>query len=547
MPLFSQIRSYIQAYGRVAVIVGLLGLAGYFMLGGLFSGGQLPRSVNPILDPTATPEVAPPLMAVATPLPTPTPAAVLENVREIGSRVELMIDDYLFHFTRNTTFELHRPQPREVVLEFDKPWEGPVSTVGAGVIKDGDVYRWWYRGGGDDDQWAAYATSPDGINWTRPSLGLVEYGTSTDNNIIMDTSEAKNLHVFIDGNPLATDEDRYKAIGRTSVRVGRDRVDALVGFKSADGINWEPVQDEPILTAPRDTPQLDTHNVVFWDDLQQQYVAYLRGWARPGIRAIRRATSQDFINWTTPEFIETVGAYVAMGPLEHLYTNATTPYFRAPHIYLSFPKRFVPNRKFDEDWEYPGLSETVFMTSRDGITWDRKFLEPFINPGLDPNNWTERNLVVAPTVVQTGPEEVSIYYTENYRHDTVRARRATLRLDGFVSLHAPFQGGEVQTHPLVFEGGELVINYSTSVAGSIRIELQRAAGGSIPGFSLRSHDEIFGNEIERVVTWDGNSDISELAGEPVRLRILMKAADLYSIQFRPKSETAEEVETDESS
>ncbi len=543
MSLFSQIRSYIQTYGRIAVIVALLGVAGYFIFGGILGGGGGRQSpVTPIPDPTATPDVRPPLQFVPTPLPTPIPVDTLENVREIGSRIELMIDDYLFSFNRNMTFELHHPQPREVVLEFNMPWEGPVSTVGAGVIKDGDLYRWWYRGGGDDDQWAAYATSPDGINWTRPSLGLVEYGTSTDNNIVMDTSDAANLHVFIDGNPLATDEDRYKAIGRTSVRVSRNRVDALVGFKSADGINWEPVQEDPILVAPRDTPQLDTHNVVFWDDLQQQYVAYLRGWARPGIRAIRRATSNDFLNWTEPEFIETVG-----GPLEHLYTNGATPYFRAPHIYLAFPKRFVPNRKFDEEWEHPGLSETVFMTSRDGITWDRKFLEPFINPGLDPNNWTERNLVVAPTVVQTGPEEVSIYHTEHYRHDTVRARRASLRLDGFVSLHGPFEGGEVQTHPLVFEGGELVINYSTSVAGSIRIELQRANGGSIRGFSLASHDEIFGNEIERVVTWDGNSDISEFAGEPIRLRILMKAADLYSIQFRPRSETAEEAESEESS
>jgi len=41
--------------------------------------------------------------------------------------------------------------------------------------------------------------------------------------------------------------------------------------------------------------------------------------------------------------------------LEELYTNATKPYFRAPHIYLSFPMRYFPGRN--------SLSDAVFQAA----------------------------------------------------------------------------------------------------------------------------------------------------------------------------------------
>ena len=121
---------------------------------------------------------------------------------------------------------------------------------------------------------------------------------------------------------------------------------------------------------------------------------------------------------------------------------------------------------------------------------------------------------------------------ENYQHPSDRLRRATLRTDGFVSVNAPYGGGEMTTKPLTFEGGELVVNYATSVAGSIRFELQDADGKAIDGFMLPQGAEIYGDEIERVVTWENGSDVSALAGRPVRLHAAMKDADLYSVRFR---------------
>ena len=197
-----------------------------------------------------------------------------------------------------------------------------------------------------------------------------------------------------------------------------------------------------------------------------------------------------------------------------------------------FPMRFTPDRKFHPDWPEDGLSEGVFMSSRDGIRWDRRFMEAFIRPGPDPENWNERNMIVAAGVVPTGPREISLYYVEHYRRASVRLRRATLRTDGFVSVHASDRSGSFVTKPLVFAGDELVINYETSASGSIQVEVQNENGQTIEGFWLTRSEKIFGDEIEHVVKWSDDSDLGALAGQTVRLRFVLQDADLYSLRFR---------------
>jgi hypothetical protein len=85
----------------------------------------------------------------------------------------------------------------------------------------------------------------------------------------------------------------------------------------------------------------------------------------------------------------------------------------------------------------------------------------------------------------------------------------------------------------VFEGNHLVINTSTSAAGSVRVEIQDAAGKPISGYALSDCPEIYGDEIAEVVAWKGGDDVGTLAGRPVRLRFVMRDADLYSIRFDP--------------
>jgi hypothetical protein len=127
---------------------------------------------------------------------------------------------------------------------------------------------------------------------------------------------------------------------------------------------------------------------------------------------------------------------------------------------------------------------------------------------------------------------MSTYLIENYRTQDVHVRRVTLREDGFVSVQAPCAGGELVTSLLSFHGNELSMNYSTSAAGAIRVEIQNAGGSALEGFSLDDCPPIFGDDVDRVVTWKNGADVSALAGRPVKLRFVMSDADLYSFQFR---------------
>ena len=88
------------------------------------------------------------------------------------------------------------------------------------------------------------------------------------------------------------------------------------------------------------------------------------------------------------------------------------------------------------------------------------------------------------------------------------------------------------TKLLKFTGKELEINYSTAAAGSLKVEIQDEQGRAVSGFSLSDATEIVGDQIERVVTWKQKSDVSQLAGKPVRLRFVMKDAELFSLRFR---------------
>ena len=97
-------------------------------------------------------------------------------------------------------------------------------------------------------------------------------------------------------------------------------------------------------------------------------------------------------------------------------------------------------------------------------------------------------------------------------------------------MRAGYAEGEVVTRPLLFSGGRLAINYATSAAGNVQVELQDEAGRAI-----RLHagecPEIYGDELERLVRWNGTSDVSALAGKKVRLRVRLKDADLYAFRF----------------
>ncbi len=432
------------------------------------------------------------------------PTATTANpVRDIASRRELFVDRFLIERLDNVSLQLHEPQ-------LAAPMTEPADKLEYGtVIKDGDLFRLYTRDGrgakadGEPSEVTRYCESSDGIHWTKPKLGLFEIDGSKENNVILhEPPFCHNFSPLLDTRPGIPPKERFKALAGT-VKSG------LVAFVSSDGIHWQKLRREPVITYTKEHA-FDSQNVSFWSEAEQCYVCYFRHFLDRQLRSVCRTTSTDFVNWSEavplkPNF-----------PGEHLYTTQTHPYFRAPHIAVATPTRFHPGRGESTD--------ILFMTIRGAGPYDRTFREAFIRPGLDLERWGNRSNYAALNVVQTGQNEMSIY--------TTPFRRFVLRLDGFASVHAGADPGEMLSPPLRFTGNELLINYSTSAGGNVRVELQDAAGKPLPGFTLADCPSLVGDAIEQTVRWSNGSDVSALAGQTVRLRFVMQEADLFAIQFR---------------
>ncbi len=439
---------------------------------------------------------------------------------EIGSRLELFVDHHVIdHLQGNAQLRLHRPVPREVVLVTDEPWEGNTCAYYT-IFQDGDVYRMYYRGSHFDQKTrkpahrevTCYAQSKDGVRWTKPRLGLFEFNGSKQNNIVWDGIGTHCFTPFRDDNPDCTPQARYKAIAR-----GRPRgKPGLYAYKSPDGIHWSLIGDEPVITEGA----FDSQNLAFWDPHAKLYREYHRTFSE-GVRAIMTGTSGDFRHWTRPVLLEYPGA-----PKEHLYTNAVCPYQRAPQILIGFPTRYLPHEG--------SRVEPTFMASRDGRTFHR-WPEALIPEDAPKDRAGNRSNYMGWGLVKLPGDEkdYSVYATEAYyTGPDSRVRRFTFRIDGFVSVQASDGGGELLTKPLKFDGTELRINFSTAQSGMLRIELQDANGRPIEGFSLHDCPPIRGDAIEKTVAWKQGTDLSRLAGVPVRLRVRIESGDLYSFSFR---------------
>lgn len=461
--------------------------------------------------------------------------AFSQQILDLGSNREIFVDNYLVDKITDLKQVMHHPHNEGVVLKFDQPWEGNFSAY-CTIIKDGNVFRAYYRGipeagkDGNTSEVTCYAESKDGLTWTKPDLGIYEINNTKKNNVILANAApvTHNFSPFLDKNPKSLKTQKFKALGGT-------HESGLVYYASPDGIHWNKMQD----TAVFSKGLFDSQNVSFWSESENQYVCYFRTWTGTGyegFRSVSRTTSKDFLNWTDPEPM-TFGDT----SFEHLYTQQTSPYYRAPQIYLAIGARFMPNRQVVSDMQakslnvnpkyYKDCSDAIIMSTRGGYQYDRTFLESFIRPGIGLENWVSRSNYPALNVVQTSDTEMSLYVNEEYAQPTAHIKRYSLRIDGFASMNGNMDGGELITKPFTFNGKELEINYSTSAAGGIKIEIQDENGKPIPGYSLEDCHEIIGNEIKRIVSWSGNENLASLSKKPIRLHIYIKDADLYSLKF----------------
>lgn len=448
----------------------------------------------------------------------------------IGSRRELFVDRLLIDRLDGVTLKLHHP------VKAPRPKSPlPVRHMMT-VIKNGERFQAWWRGSdpayqgdkhtGHPGETVHYAVSEDGHEWEFPELGLYEVAGTKSNNVILARQPPflTNFTPFLDTRTGVKPAERYKALagypGPGDKRGLNEAGRGLFAFVSPDGIHWTK-QGEVIPYQPEWRHAFDSANVAFWSEAEQKYVCYFRTWTDPErLRSISRTTSPDFQHWSKP---------VALNPNrpgEHLYTNQTHPYFRAPHIYIALPTRFVPGRGDAPEYDQRDVNATdiLFMTTRAGSEkYNRLYTHAFIRPGLDAQQWKNRANYVALNVLPTGPAEMSIYHRSGDRY--------VLRTDGFVSVNAASEPGSLLTKPLIFAGSQLKLNFSTSAAGSLRVELQNPDGSPISGFTMQDCRPVIGDKIDGVVEWNNKPDLAALAGQPVCLKFEFVECDLYSFQF----------------
>lgn len=448
---------------------------------------------------------------------------------DIGARRELLVDRHLLDRLEGTArIVLHPPQlaPRVENAQPANPW--------GNVFRVGDGFRMLVRGLKDPavghrthgpvehvlNHVLLYYETKDGIHWRAPNLGLHRVARYPAGNVIMadEFGVEQRFAAFEDKRPGVPPAERYKGIGgpRYLKRYPLEEVtrkygpDGLRAYASPDLIHWQKMFPEPII--PGSWGDFDSQNIVFWSEKEGIYVCYFRSSGNAlakGRRSVKRTTSTDFRTWSDPIDVAINHAE------EHIYTTNIEPYFRAPHLYIGLPTRYQPKRG--------SATDILFVTSRDGLHFERPVNEAYIRPGLEKAAWGNRANYAAYHIMQTAPHELSIYVSGG--------RRYTLRPDGFASIHATAEGGDIVTKPVIFRGGQLVVNYSTSAAGALAVEIQHANGEPVSGFALADCKPAHGDELERRIEWKGGRHLAALAGQPVRLRFALTEADLFAFQF----------------
>ena len=471
--------------------------------------------------------------------------------RKLSTRPQLFVDFEDVDQQENVTRQFHQAErPLDhPVLRGETPWE-QYKGAAAGFIFDEEeqIYKVWYLGSlGYDEQTRhdrhvlCYATSLDAIHWERPNLRLHQVLGSKENNVVIPESYHDGMDHWesVMKDPFDPDpERRYKALGWSSY--GADLSPPCTGIYTAtspDGFTWRHPPEPIFWCQPRPGsndlgPVGDVQGMMI-DTLKRRYVAFLRG---GGGRMI--STSDDFVTWTPPK---TVLWHANEEDL--LYNQVGFPY--GDH-YLGFLTHL--------DRHAQRHMCTVQLTmSRDGEQWQRAPSSPIIPVG-DVGEW-DRFLIMltgAPPV-RVG-EKLHIYYRgfgmrHGGRTGQLDARLAlddghgedspavgalglaTIRLDGFASINASYDGGTLTTGPLEFTTDQLTINVKADF-GRVFVELLDETNTPLPGYSRAESIPIEENSVAASVGWKTTRSLSPLQGRAVKIRFHLINARLYSYACR---------------
>lgn len=393
-------------------------------------------------------------------------AAAEKEPLTLGDHVQLFVDLDRIETLDNVRQVFHAAEkhPGNPVLRRVKPWEDDRSTWGS-VIYDTEekVFKVWYGGKSgrqkeylpgrlSDCSVLCFATSKDGIDWDRPELGLHEVLGTRKNNVVVNDDHHDGLAHWesILKDPLEKDAGRrYKALGWSSFDWSGP-MSGIYTMTSPDGLRWTHTPQPVFHYHPRPGkmdlgPVGDAHSLMI-DTLRRRYVAYLRALPNRSF-----STSPDFRAWTPPR----LSLPARPGELANTVYNHMG--FVYGDRYLGLLSHFV------RDPRNP-LVTVHLLSSRDGERWQRPDTgRPFIDVG-GVGDWDRFNLrLTGAPPIRLGDRLYFYYRSTANRHSPYEGKDtterggglglATLRLDGFASLQAGYDGGRVTTKPFRVLGG----------------------------------------------------------------------------------------------
>ena len=486
---------------------------------------------------------------------------------EIGDRRELFVDDYLIAtLAGGAQRRLHHPVPGQIVMTRDQPWEGNLCSCDC-LFHDGDKFRLYYRAMQVETSEdlleiphvpvICYAESTDGIHWTKPDLGLVEFNGSKHNNIVLTSGiynggggeEAGVVTVFRDENPAVAAGARYKALALSN----EPENFGLLPLKSSDGIHFTKMSDKAVIRQGK----FDSQNLAFWDETRSEYRAYYRDPNSEGYRWIRTATSPDFINWTEHPLIEFPGD--AAANVEHYYVNQVQAVLSRAAHFPGFPPCAISNAtqwslsRLFPDLEKrrqrasastrfgTALTDTLLMSSRDGQNFQR-WAEAFIAPGPQrPDTWSYNSAVVAWQMIETPSDlkgaanEITFLVNEgawigascqlpplHVAPRWFRFRRSACH--GRRSRHQTARFSGQQT-------GAQLRHFRRRRGARLNCRTPRAR--PFPAMHWRKADP--SSAIRPSALWNGKPALMfrRFRASRFRLRLALRDADLYAFQFAP--------------
>ncbi len=456
---------------------------------------------------------------------------------------QLFVDDFLIsHTTLDRTFHTAQYHPASPVLVPDHTWENKgmhflvsrgkwIQGPSAMPFSDGvwydpqdQLFKMWYMAG--MLYGLCYATSTDGIHWKKPKLDVVP-GTN-----IVHYSNRDSTTVWLD--LFEKDPNRRYKLYRFEKKPRR----GFVLHYSPDGIHWS----DEIARAGEGHDRM----TIFYNPFRKVWVHSIKATGRiEGLedpeRMVRYWEQEDLekspmwgkmdeaLLWTATDELDPIHPDSDIGRPK-VYNLDAVAYESILLGGFAILETYYAGKQNDR----PKRNQVHLGFSRDGFHWDRPFRKPVIGVSEQADDWNWGNVQTAGGICLINDDKLYIYVSgragrrSDHQGGHCDARGTTglaiMRRDGFASMDAMGKPGTLTTRPVTFNGKHLFVN----VNGEVAAEVLDKNGQVIAPFTQAHCRPVTGDTTCQMVQWKSNSDLSQVAGRPVRLRFHLKYGQLYA-------------------